>query len=50
MTVVKLKAEAKRHRHRGYSKLRKAEFAKLLENPIPRQVEKATLLQGTKAS
>lgn len=32
MTVVELEAGAKLHRHRGYSKLRKAEFVELLEN------------------
>lgn len=32
MTVVELEAGAKLHRHRGYSKLKKAEFVKLLEN------------------
>lgn len=32
MTVVELEAGTKLHRHRGYSKLRKAEFVELLEN------------------
>lgn len=32
MTVVELEAGAELHRHRGYSKLRKAEFVELLEN------------------